>query len=88
MASTAPPADANGVPQATVVVDVRTIHAGPPAQDEGSTDGSSSLGAHSIGGHFRAVVRDYCLSCVPPHIRRKGLAIPPFRVRGRVRMGV
>lgn len=70
---------------AAVVVDVRTIHAhGGPGDESPSIDGSAASGM-SIGGHLKAAVRDYCLSCVPPHIRRKGLAIPPFRVRACAR---
>jgi hypothetical protein len=76
MEMTTPPA---GAP--AVVVDVRTIYANEGTGDEGSSlDGSSCVS--SVGSHLKAAVRDYCLGCVPPHIRRKGLAIPPFRVRG------
>lgn len=83
MATPAQTSSMNGAVAPAVVVDVRTIH----AHDEGSSlDSGASSGAGSgagsggISGGIKAAVRDYCLSCVPPHIRRKGLAIPPFRV--------
>lgn len=81
MASTTAMPPPGPAPQA-VLVDVHTIHAQGGAHDDESMDGTvHSVGARSIGDHVRTVFRNYVLSCMPPHIRRKGLAIPPFRVR-------
>lgn len=81
MASTAAMPPPGAAPQA-VFVDVHTIHAQGGAHDEESTDGTlRSVGPHTMGDHFRTVLRNYFMSCVPPHIRRKGLAVPPVRVR-------
>ena len=35
----------------------------------------------SVGEQMRAYLRDYFLGFVPPHIRRKGLRMPPIQVR-------
>lgn len=34
-----------------------------------------------VGGHVKRYLREYCLGCIPPHIRRKGVTFPPLKVR-------
>ncbi|GAB5037368.1 sulfate transporter [Nannochloropsis oceanica] len=37
-------------------------------------------GAESVGpeGHVKLYLRECCLGCIPPHIRRKGITFPPL----------
>lgn len=41
---------------------------------------SSSSAEQSLGERLGAYLRDYFLGFVPPHIRRKGIRMPPLRV--------
>ena len=36
----------------------------------------------SLGERVGTYLRDYFLGFVPPHIRKKGIRMPPLRVRG------
>ena len=50
-------------------------------QEEGlHHDVISTTSAMSTGEYMAAWLRDYFLGFVPPHIRRKGLRMPPIRV--------
>ena len=40
----------------------------------------TSAGSSSKGHQVATFVREYCLSCLPPHIRRKGFGVPPLKV--------
>lgn len=51
-----------------------------------STAAVASLAAaeQTLGERVGAYLRDYFLGFVPPHIRRKGIRMPPLRVRACV----
>ena len=46
-----------------------------------ASSSSSAAAEQSLGERVGAYLRDYFLGFVPPHIRRKGIRMPPLRVR-------
>ena len=51
------------------------------AASSGSYKGTAArLPGKSFVGDMRSAMREYCLGCIPPHIRRKGVTFPPFKV--------
>ena len=67
------------LPEATIVKASSSIS---------TTSSSSSKRRHlekhpsstGLGGHVKRYLREYCLGCIPPHIRRKGVTFPPLKV--------
>lgn len=47
----------------------------------GAEGAGAGAGRQSLGERAAACLRDYFLGFVPPHIRRKGIRLPPLRVR-------
>ena len=47
-----------------------------------ASSSSSAAAEQSLGERLGAYLRDYFRGFVPPHIRKKGIRMPPLRVRG------
>jgi len=77
----------DSLPQVSIELPEATIVKAPSSISTTSSSSSSKRrhlekhpGPSDLGGHFKHYLREYCLGCIPPHIRRKGVTFPPLKV--------